>query len=228
MSGLDINDKLSSNHSIILNGAWDNDGPFYFNNNAFFSNDLAIYAGVGERKDNVIYYNNTFSDNVLNIQLATYHTVEQSMLIADSGHGNLLGANTLMYKIYDGAGQMYNNHMVGWDGSRAIFLKNVGAAEKHANHRFSGFTWDHAGLPRNVHPSYSNAMNPIVWAQVIYDIDGSVSGLPGASLIAEHSFMVVGNETKPANWENNLVSPNRFARLRSSYGSFATAQSPLR
>ena len=55
--------------------------------------------------------------------------------------------------------------------------------------------------------------------QVIYDIDGSVGGIPGGALIANNPFMVVGNETMPDNWENNLVSPNRFAQMRTSYGS---------
>ena len=228
MSGLDINDKLSSSHSIVTNGAWDNDGPFKFNDCVWFSNNVAVYAGVGGGKDNVIYYNNTFADNKICVFLATYQIVEESMLIADSGLGNLKGS-TYMYRVYDGAGQMVDNHMVGWNAGNAFLLSNSGAAVKHLNHRFSGFTWDHEGTPRNVHPSYakiasgyvdaSDREHPRVWGQVIYDIDGSVGGIPGGALIANNPFMVVGDEIKPDNWENNLVSPHRFAQMRSSYGS---------
>ena len=228
MSGLDINDKLSSSHSIATNGAWDNDGPFKFNDCVWFSNNVAVYAGVGEGKDNVIYYNNTFADNKICVFLATYQIVEESMLIADSGLGNLKGS-TYMYRVYDGAGQMVDNHMVGWNAGNAFLLSNSGAATKHLNHRFSGFTWDHVGTPRNVHPNYdfipggdqiTNAPgNPRVWGQVIYDMDGSVGGIPGGALIANNPFMVVGDEIKPDNWENNLVSPHRFAQMRTSYGN---------
>jgi len=229
MSGLDINDQLSSSHAILRNGAWDNDGPFYFNDCAWFSNDIGVYAGVGEGKENVIYYNNTFSDNEICLFLATYQIVQESMLIADSGHGNLLGRDTNMYRVYDGAGQMYDNHMVGWDAENACLILNSGAATKHLNHRFSGFTWDHEGTPRNVHPNYdfipqgeqiTNAPgNPRVWGQVIYDMDGSVGGIPGGALIANNPFMMTGDEIEPDNWENNLVSPHRFAQMRSSYGN---------
>ncbi|NQY32782.1 MAG: hypothetical protein HRT56_06390, partial [Coraliomargarita sp.] len=204
-------------------------GPFYFNDCAWFSNDVGVYAGIGGRKENVIYYNNTFADNEICLFLATYQIVQESMLIADSGHGNLLGRDTNMYRIYDGAGQMYDNHMVGWDAENARFLLNSGAATKHLNHRFAGFTWDHEGTPRNVHPTYdfipqgeqiTNAPgNPRVWGQVIYDMDGSVGGIPGGALIANNPFMVVGDEIKPDNWENNLVSPHRFAQMRTSYGN---------
>ena len=216
MNGLDINDKLSSAHSIIANGAWDNDGPFRFNDCAWFSNEIGIYAGIGARRDNVIYYNNTFADNSNVLMLATYHMIQESMLIADSGHRNLQGEGTTMYRVYDGAGQMLNNHMIGWDAENANLFKNPGASIKHPNHRFSGFTWDHAGSPRNVQPVFDHP-SPGQWGQVILDQDGSVGGIAGSSIISNHGFMVIGNETQPAGWENNLVSPNRFAHLHATY-----------
>ncbi len=226
MGGLDINDKLSSTHSILANGAWDDDGPFYFNDCTWFSNNVALYAGIGGRKQNVIYYNNTFADNITNLFLATYQIVEESMLIADSGHGNLLGFGTEMYRVYDGAGQMRDNHMVGWDAGNATLLKNMGALNKRVNHRFSGFTWDHAGTPRNVHPNYdfipstgqgdNQFQRPNHWGQVIYDLDGSVGGVPDCAIIVNHPFMMTGEETKPDNWENNVISPYRFAQIRIS------------
>ncbi|MGB0258200.1 MAG: right-handed parallel beta-helix repeat-containing protein, partial [Coraliomargarita sp.] len=229
MSGMDNNDQLKQDHSIFTNQPWDHNGPHRLNDCAWFSNNVAIYAGIGARKENIIYENNTFSDNEIAIFLATYQIVKESMLIADSGHGNLLGRDTNMYRVYDGAGQMVDNHMVGWDAQNATLLLNSGAATKHLNHRFSGFTWDHEGTPRNVHRTYDLIPqgyqetgahgNPRVWGQVIYDLDGSVGGIPGGAIITNHPFMLVGNETMPDNWENNLVSPNRFAQMRTSYGN---------
>lgn len=229
MSGMDNNDQLKQGHSIFTNQPWDHNGPHRLNDCAWFSNDVAIYAGIGDRKANIIYNNNTFSDNGIAIFLATYQIVQESMLIADSGHGNLLGRDTNMYRVYDGAGQMVDNHMVGWDAENATLLLNSGTATKHLNHRFSGFTWDHEGTPRNVHKTYDIIPqgyqdagargNPRVWGQVIYYLDGSVGGIPGGAIITNHPFMLVGNETMPDNWENNLVSPNRFAQMRTSYGN---------
>lgn len=229
MNGLDINDKLNSDHSIERNGAWDHDGPFYFYDCAWFSNNVALYAGIGGRKENVIYYNNTFADNRSCLFLATYQTVEESLLIADSGHGNLLGSNVVMYEVYDGAAQMTDNHMVGWDAENATLLRNIGAEIKHVNHRFAGFTWDHDGPPRNVHRVYDDlpmgdldpnaAEHPRLWGQVIYDLDGSVTGIAGGAIIADHPFLLTGDELKPDNWENNLISPHRFAQMRTSYGN---------
>ena len=244
MNGLDINDQLDSDHSIRKNAAWDNDGPFYFNDCAWFSNNAALYAGIGGGKQNVVYYNHSLADNENSVVLATYHTVKESMLIADSGHGNLLGATPFMYWIYDGAGQMVDNHMIGWDAEHANLFFAPGAATKHPNHRFSGFTWDHAGPPRNVHTrfnydelpaagvlatkGYHNSSLPDVWGQVVYDLDGSVAGVPGSALIATKSFMLDGSETMPDNWSQNVISPNRFAHLRCTYSEFPPNVSVLR
>lgn len=62
--GLDINDQISANDTLVINGEWANDGPFYFDDTTWYSNDIAIYAGIGGRRQNVVYRNNVFSDNI--------------------------------------------------------------------------------------------------------------------------------------------------------------------
>ena len=226
MNGFDINDQLNPDHSLRLNGAWENDGPFFLNDCVWYSNNVGVYAGIGQRRQNVVYYNNTFADNETAVFLATYQLVEESLLIADSGLGHFTGQPT-MYAVYDGAGRMKNNHMVGWQHPDSRLLSNIGAAIKHPNHRFEGFTWDQPGPPTNILPNYdivpppntgaNHAAHPRMWAQVVLDIDGSITGTPNSSIIANNRFMMTGQERRPANWANNLVSPHRFAQLRASY-----------
>jgi hypothetical protein len=226
MNGFDINDQLNPDHSLRTNGAWVNDGPFFLNDCVWYSNNVGVYAGIGQRRQNVVYYNNTFADNQTAIFLATYQLVEESLLIADSGLGHFTGQPT-MYAVYDGAGRMKNNHMVGWQHPNSRFLSNIGASIKHPNHRFEGFTWDQPGPPTNILPNYdivpprnigaNSAAHPRTWAQVVLDIDGSITGTPNSSIIANNRFMVTGQEHRPANWANNLVSPHRFAQMRASY-----------
>jgi autotransporter-associated beta strand protein len=226
MNGFDINDQLNPDHSLRINGAWENDGPFFLNDCVWYSNSIGIYAGIGQRRQNVVYYNNTFADNQTAIFLATYQLVEESLLIADSGLGHFTGHPT-MYEVYDGAGRMKNNHMIGWHHPDSRLLANSGAAIKHPNHRFEGFTWDQPGPPTNILPNYdivpppdlnpNHPAHPRHWAQVILDLDGSVTGTPNSSIIANNRFMMTGQEHRPANWANNLVSPHRFAQMRTGY-----------
>jgi autotransporter-associated beta strand protein len=226
MNGLDINDQLNPDHSLRANGAWENDGPFFLNDCVWYSNNAGIYAGIGQRRQNVVYYNNTFADNQIAVFLATYQLVEESLLIADSGLGHFTGRPT-MYAVYDGAGRMKNNHMIGWHHPDSRLLSNSGAATKHPNHRFEGFTWDQPGPPTNILPNFdivpppntvfNHPAHPRVWAQVILDIDGSITGTPNSSIISNNRFMTTGQEHQPANWANNLVSPHRFAQMRAGY-----------
>ncbi len=86
-SGLDINDQVAADDTLIINGEWANNGPFYFDNCTWYSNDIAVYAGIGGERKNVVYRNNVFSDNAINLFLATYQLCEESLMVADSGFG---------------------------------------------------------------------------------------------------------------------------------------------
>jgi hypothetical protein len=226
--GIDINDQLSATDTLLINGEWANNGPFYFNDCNFFANDIAIYAGIGGARKNVVYRNNVFADNKTNLFLATYHLCEESLMIADSGQGLLPTSQTrTVYAVYDGAGRMKNNHLVGFDGTNANFLQNIGAATKHPNHYFEGLTFDPPGPPRAILTNYNiippaniganSPGHPRIWAQVIYDVDGSTSGIPDSSIISNHPFMMTGNEVRPLNWTNMYATTNRFAQWRMTY-----------
>ena len=227
--GLDINDQVSSTDTLVRNGEWANNGPFYFNDCTWYCNDNAIYAGIGGERKNVVYRNHVFSDNEINLFLATYQLCEESLMVADSGFG-LQPTSTIrtVYLVYDGAGRMTKNHLVGYHASNARFLGNVGAAIKHPNHYFENLTFDPPTPVRSVLTNYNfippaniganDAGHPRIWAQVIVDVDGSISGVPGSSIIGNHPFMLTGGETRPSEWTNMYRSGHRFAQCRLEYG----------
>ena len=228
-SGLDIIDQLDSTDKLVLNGEWANNGPFYFNDCTWYSNSVALYAGIGGMRTNVIYSNNVFSDNETNLFLATYQLCEQSLMIADSGFGILPSSKTrTVYAIYDGAGRMKNNHLVGYNASNTRMFQNIGAATKHPNHLFEGFTWDPVAPVRssltnyNIIPPANIGANdpghPRMWAQVVLDVDGSIGGVPNSSIISNHPFLLTTGETRPSSWTNMYRSDRRFAQCRMTYG----------
>jgi autotransporter-associated beta strand protein len=227
-NGLDINDQLSASDTLILNGEWANNGPFFFNDCTYYANKNAIYAGIGGKRKNVVYRNNVFADNEINLFLATYQLCDESLMIADTGLGLLPATQTrTVYAVYDGAGRMSNNHLVGYDGTYARFLQNIGAATKHPNHRFEGLTFDPPSPPRSVLTNYNiiapaniganDAGHPRMWAQVILDVDGSISGVPNSSIVSNHPFMLTGGETRPSVWANMYRSDHRFAQWAMTY-----------
>lgn len=228
MMGLDINDQVAADDTLIINGEWANNGPFYFNDCTWYCNDNAIYAGIGGERKNVIYRNNVFSDNEINLFLATYQLCEESLMVADSGFGlQPAGTTRTVYAIYDGAGRMTKNHLVGYNATNARLLENVGAATKHPNHLFESLSFDPAVPVRSLLTNYNiippaniganDPGHPRIWASVIRDVDGSISGMPGSSIVSNQPWMLTGGETRPAVWTNTYRSDHHFAQLRLNY-----------
>jgi autotransporter-associated beta strand protein len=226
--GLDINDQVDANDKLIKNGEWADDGLFYFNDCTWYSNENAIYAGIGGARTNVVYKNNVFSDNVLNLFLATYQRCEESLMVADSGFGLQPAATErYVYAVYDGAGRMTNNHLVGYNATNANFFQNIGGATKHPNHLFQGLTFEPDVPVRSVLPNYNiispgniganDPGHPRIWALVIRDVNGSISGRYNSSIVANHPWLLTGGETRPSAWTNTYISPHQFAQVRLNY-----------
>jgi cell surface hyaluronidase len=227
--GLDINDQVNADDTLAANGEWANNGPFYFNDCTWYCNDNAIYAGIGGERKNVVYRNHVFSDNEINLFLATYQLCEESLMVADSGFGlQPSGTTRTVYAVYDGAGRMKRNHLVGYHATNARFLQNIGAAIKHPNHYFESLTFDPPTPVRSVLTDYNlipppnvdanGPGHPRIWAQVIVDVDGSISGVTNSSLVSNHPFLLTGGETRPSVWTYMYRSDHRFAQCRLEYG----------
>ena len=223
MSGFDIFDQLNPDHSIRKNAGWQNSDQHLIESCTWYANDLATYSGIGGGvgdkvvyTGNLIFLDNVFVENKTNIQFASYSQVQESVIVA-------LGLlPTSLYRIYDGAGQLRDCHLVGWNGPNADYLKDGGAGTKHTNHRISGITTDD-GLPpivnlidydipiSNTDSTPQSLSHPRFWNVVLYDEDGSFSGAPNSSIVSNHPMMLVGDEFQPSNWLNAYRSPHKFA-----------------
>lgn len=242
-SGFDIFDQLNSDHSIRKNAGWQNSEQHLIEGCTWYANDLALYTGIGggvgnkvAYTSNLIFLDNVVADNVTAMQFASYSQVKESVFVANSGNGILAGATSL-YRIYDGAGQIRDCHLVGWNGDGVDYLKDGGAATKHTNHRISGITTDD-GMPpvvnlRNYDIPISNTdfrpqslSHPRVWNIVLYDEDGTFSGQPESSIVSNHPMMVIGDEYQPSNWVNAYRSPHKFALSLLEFPGVARANYP--
>lgn len=243
MSGFDIFDQLSANHTILRNAGWQNSEQHLIEDCTWYANDLALYSGIGggvgdliTYAANLIFHNNVLADNKINIMFASYSQVQESVIVANSGN-NIYNGSTYAYRTYDGAGQVRDSHLVGWNRSRADYILDGGAATKHTNHRISGITTDD-GLPPIVNlrnydiPIAKNDFTPQskshvrVWSMVLYDEDGSFSGIPESSVVSNHPMMLVGDEYRHNNWVNAYRSPHKFALTLLKFDGVPRNQSP--
>ncbi len=225
-SGFDIFDRLTALHGIRPNWGWDNATPHVMEDCTWYSNNVGVYAGIGVDgpKDNVIYRNNIFVDNLIHLFLATYNVVDQSVIVADAGEGLRAKINnplTEAYRTYDGAGRVYNSHFVGWNAANTSLIKPGGAATKHINHEFTGITTNHAGFMNIKLRDYTivppsdiiatHYMHPREIMMVVHDNDGSISGVADASIVSNHPLMLTGGEFQAPNWDYAYRSLNKWA-----------------
>lgn len=197
---------------------------------------------------NFRFHNNILVENHVDAMIASYALINESVFVSDKNLGVLtseehytfretdLGQTirTSSYRVYDGPGRISNSHFVGWSDVEASLLWNTGAAVKHTNHLFSGLTSD-VGINGNTHwantfmadynispvPEYGHANDPVqprVWSIVIKDVDGSLSGKAGSSVITNHPFIHFENEDYQFdNWTNIYRSDHEFVTTRISY-----------
>jgi len=230
MSGFDIFDQLKSDHSIRKNAGWLNDEPHLMEDCTWYANELALYSGIGgvgaggtSYVTNLIFSNNIIVDNKVAIMFASYSQVQESVIVANSGNGIHSGL-TQLYRTYDGAGQVHDCHLVGWNETGTDYIQDGGAATKHTNHRISGITTDD-GIPpavklrdydipiSNTNFTPQSLSHPRVWNIILYDEDGSFSGRPESSIVANHPMLLVGDEYHHSNWVNAYRSPHKFALI---------------
>jgi hypothetical protein len=231
IQGLDINDRVDANHKLQANGAWSAPGIATFNDLVFFSNYFSLYAGIGDQQEDVVYNNIISTDAKVHVNFATHHIVQNSLFIADTDNGLLdinyanvdflkSDPNVYLYRLYDGAGRMYNNHYINWNRDYTSFFRNNGAAEKRINHRFSGCTYNHPGPPTIfTSPAIMTGETATrciqVWNNVVYDLDGSITRTGVAnSIVTDMEFNRLKNPFKPANWTNVLSVSDEFVYLR--------------
>ncbi|MCH2045568.1 MAG: T9SS type A sorting domain-containing protein [Saprospiraceae bacterium] len=230
-NGIDIFDGLTNDHSIVFNEGWVNNGTHWIENCLFYGNTVALYTGTGEGgpTSNLIFNNTILVDNRHFMMFASNSIVNQSVFVANSGE-NLYSGERYLSLLYDGPGQVWNSHFVGWNASNANLLDNFGGATKHANHIFGGSnTKDHNGFVRCSLPNYnlvpaspvgdptSDPRHPRNWLVSVKDYTGAITGQANTTIVCNHPFMLVGDEYQPSNWTNAYVSSHQFFHATMAY-----------
>ncbi|HED64696.1 MAG TPA: hypothetical protein ENJ09_03970 [Planctomycetes bacterium] len=207
-SAFDVNDSFTLNHVIQKNVGWEPSTTAYLENFTVYSCATGLYAGTG--KGDLSFTNAVLADNSRAITFAAYHTVEDSVIVADS-HNSLFtfpatppgNPRATAYSLYDGAGTLRNCHLVGYDVPGTSLLHNKGGATRHVNHHFSGLTFEPLGPLQQVLnlPDFASApmecgytphslYDPRTWMVAVRDDDGSLTGQPGVSIIGNHPMML--------------------------------------
>lgn len=250
-SGFDVNDSIwinnpnQLNHSIRKNVAWVPPTDEYLESFTVYGCDMGVYAGIGN--DKIYFTDFVIADNNENIRLAAYHTVQNSVVIANTGNVIFGGGGQRAYVVYDGAGRVRDTHLVGFDQNATWAISASGGATLHPNHLFSGLTYSHSSLPLINFPNYAswvnpngspvdpdcfdpqNLGNPRKWGQACRDEDGSIWGIPGSTLIGNHPMMHIAAADLTPPWAPSSfakLSPFRFGHLRILHPGFNPAQLP--
>lgn len=225
MNGFDIFDRLASDHSIIKNTGWNEASDHVFDQNIWYANETALYAGDGGQfqgnpTQNIIHRDSVFVDNHHAFMLASSNRIEESVIVADSGEG-LADYPRYFWRVYDGAPSLVDSYLVGWDASDTNFVQSIGAAHKRVNWRHSGVETDHVGVVRmeledfDIAPTaYSFRMDhPLYFGNILRDVDGTLTGTANTSVVANHPWLLVGDETLLPNATNVYHSTHKFARI---------------
>ncbi|MCA8958940.1 MAG: G8 domain-containing protein [Planctomycetes bacterium] len=241
-SGFDVNDSIwigaepaHLDHSIKTNVAWEPSTTAVLRRFTTYACINGIYAGASD--EDVRFDDCVVADCNEQIRLAAYHTVQNSLLVADSGNVALGGALRSGYVVYDGAGRLRDSYLDGFDQPGTFAYAATGGATLHPNNRASGLEYNHTGLPRigfldyasavlpsgfPVDPNPTNSQNladPRKWGMAVRDEDGSIWGTPGATLIGNHPMMYIPTpalDITPVGAVNQYskLTPLRYGHLR--------------
>lgn len=239
-SGFDVNDGFDVNHVLRTNVDWLPPSTAYLDDYTVYCSATGLYAGTAS--GDLVFRNNVLADNRKAVTFAAYHTVEDSVIVADSLTGlfsfpvNACCPQAQAFSIYDGAATLKSCHMVGYNVTGTSLLHNRGGENRHVNNRFEDLTFEPAVPPIMHLPNFpfaqSNCSNgqdlgdPRKWMMSIVDVDGSVTGTPGTSIIGNHPMMrrtlatgaqftmLVPEDVLWSPGQNTWLSPFRFGQLR--------------
>jgi hypothetical protein len=227
-NGFDIYDLLRVDESVRKNVGYFNPAIFRIRNSTWYSNNVGIYTGTGSNirskneynrevfvpTDNLIFENNIFAENKRSVMLASQNNIENSIFIAHTGLGNPTINNQSLIHMYDGAGNVSNSHIVGYDSSSSHMTSFAGATITYGNFRFNDVTKANSLVFK---ASQGTINSELRRNATIYDQDGSLSGYPDNTLVINHPFMLFGDEDSPSQWTNFKRSTRRYVNTRAFY-----------
>ncbi|MEZ6070093.1 MAG: G8 domain-containing protein [Pirellulales bacterium] len=193
-------------------------------------NHLTAFAnsknGVYFRGTSNIHLTNArLADNVQATMFAFDQTISDSLIVGVSD--NDFGGETKHgIAVYDGPNVISNVHFAGFNDPGAGTFTVIGAAERHVNHRFSGITFDDPATPFTFPDTPANNTIARHWGFSLYDVDGSLTGRAGQSIVYDHPMMRSDGDVVLPGWEKAVVSGRRFGHLRLQYGFDSVDQMP--
>lgn len=179
-----------------------------------FANDKngVYYRGTS----NIHLSNALLADNFQNVMFAFGQTLRGSLMVGESDNA-FGGATKHGFAIYDGPTIVQDVHFAGFNVAGAEVFSIIGAASRNTNHRFQGLTFD-TPTPFVLEDAFETHNRARRWGFSLYDVDGSLTGTAGLSVIYDHPMMRTSTDTLPAGWENAVLSPSRFGQLKLSHG----------
>ncbi len=244
-SAFDVNDSIYFNEpgthhpdeSINKNVPWDPEEDAILTNFTTYACDMGVYAGIGN--DEVFFENFVIADNNENARFAAYHTIRDSVFVADTGNVDWGGGTRGGYVVYDGAGRAADCHFEGFNSANRAVIRGEGGATLHPNHLFSGITLGTPGSLPTVYfrnfaaavdsngvpiwdpalPDSQQLSNPRKWGMAMRDLDGSLWGVAGSTIIGNHPLMFINDlsvDLTPSGAPSNFakLSKYRFGHLR--------------
>ena len=211
--GIDINDGVNPN-SLALdpNKGWrPSSKPQYLDGTVLIGNRVGHYTGLGNQDNEIGFIRSKSIDNQFDTLLASYNEVRDSLFV-DRIPANLTAQNASAFHMYDGPGRSVNNHFHGYNSSGSSIVLEGGGAVTKSNWLFQGSSFNHSGSPRIAFNAANGSSNSSSHQMdVVVDIDGRISGTPGAAIVTPHPILRTQNNLSvPSNWRNAYLTEENY------------------
>lgn len=208
--GFDLNDAVNPRTlDVDTNVAWNPDSPQILEGTKIFANQTGIYSGLFSQEDEIFFQDTELLDNQTATRFATNNTVIDSLVVAKVGSGLGSGDRTAIL-LYDGPGKFLNTHFHGFNAAGTTLARMGGGSGGRSNWFLEGTSFNHSNPPR-IKFATSKAAHQ---ADVLVDVDGTITGTPQTSITTSHPILRSKNDIKPPRiWRNAYISRREFATL---------------
>lgn len=167
--------------------------------------------------------NARLADNFQGTMFAFGQTISDSLIVGVSGN-NFGGPIKQGFAVYDGPNIVSNVHFAGFNNPGAGIFSVIGAANRHANHLFDQITFDDPATPFIFPDTVANNLLSRHWGFSLFDVDGTLTGTAGQSIIFDHPMMRSDGDIVLPSWQKAAVSQRRFGHLKLNHGLTAANQ----
>ncbi|MEO2048002.1 MAG: G8 domain-containing protein [Pirellulales bacterium] len=186
-----------------------------------FANSIngAYFRGTSELK----LPNARLADNFQGTMFAFGQTISDSLIVGVSDN-DFGGVKKHGFAVYDGPNIVHNVHFAGFNHPNAGLFSIIGAASRHANHRFEEITFDDPATPLTFPNSVANNTLSRHWGFSLLDVDGTLTGTAGQSIIFDHPMMRTDGDVVLPEWQKAAVSQRQLGHLKLEHSLSAANQ----